>query len=193
MEFCSFSFPTKIAAVIIDNLKKITMKYLLLIFLLGCSALQAQSQQVKLYAYSRVTTPGIIPDPNNDRAKQNTIELPKAYYIYAEVKKGARIKVAAAFIDGRYYAVSARKVKTPVIKDRYEGVMNSDQKDILVKKTSNDVYEIIPGDECSNFKDKKTAEAMRKTNAVMLVMNYNQTKLYPALPVIKTLTPVQGM
>jgi len=170
------------------------MKYtLLIIFSFVYSALTVQAQQVKLYAYSRATTPGIIPDPNNDRTKQNTVELPKTYFIYAEVKKGAKIKVSAAYIDGRYYNVSTKKVKTPVIKDRYEGVMNSDQKNILVKKTSNDVYQVIPGDECSNFKDKQTADSMRKTNTVMLVMSYNQTKLYPALPVIKTLAPVQGM
>ena len=35
-----------------------------------------------------------------------------------------------------------KKIKTPVIKDHSEGVINSNKKYILVKKSNNDVYEI---------------------------------------------------
>jgi len=171
------------------------MKYFIFfMFPLLQAVVQAQTPQIRVYAYSREITPGIIPDPGNDSIKKMPpVQLPKVYHIYAEIKKGYRVHINTAFIDGQYYHVSMQKVKTPVIKDRYEGMMNSDQKDLLVKRTANDVYEIKLGNTCLAFTGKKNADTMRTGKAVMLIADYKKTTSYPGLPEIKMLSPVQGM
>ena len=165
---------------------------LLSITMLFISNVRSQSPVIRLYAYSRVTNSG-VPDFNNKNQNTESSNLPKDYFIYAEIKKGTGINISTAFIDGKYYNVTIKKIKTPVIKDQYEGVMNSNKKYILVKKSNNDMFEIKRNDQINDLSLLSKAEKMRKENSLMLIAKYKATILYPVLKNITVLQPVQGM
>ncbi len=166
--------------------------FLLMITLLVISTVKSQSPIVKLYAFSRITSSG-IPDFNTGNKTTDPDFLQIHYFIYAEIKKGSKILMDKAFIDGKYYNVTIKKIKTPVIKDRSEGVINSNKKYILVKKSNNDVYEIKRDDQIYDISILAEAQKMHKENSLMLIIKYKTAILYPVLKTIIVLQPVPGM
>jgi hypothetical protein len=147
----------------------------------------AQLPDIKIYVSSRVTIPGIRPDPDND----NNI-FPKTYFIYAEVKKGTKLSAEGCWIDGKYYSASGvNKVSSPVIISEQSIIAN--QKDTLVKKTSNDVYQVIPGNEINRVPDDETEKKLVTENQFVLIIKVNGKIQLVSSAKIKELSPAAMM
>jgi hypothetical protein len=100
------------------------------------SSAMAQSP-VTMYGYSRATLPGIPGVQGKD-------VFPLKYYLYVEVKPGSRVSAEWAWIGGKYYDCTLKKVSTPVLVESDPGVP-TEKKETLVPKTSNDVYGVVLG------------------------------------------------
>ena len=105
-------------------------------FLLFCSvSLMAQSPVKKTLAYSRGTISGVP----GGASSQNP--FPTSYFIYVIIKKGAAISVTGACLHGKWHHARLVKVDSPVSVDHDVSVPTG-KKDVLVKKTIDDVYQV---------------------------------------------------
>jgi len=118
----------------------------------------------KLHVYSRITIPGIRPVQELD-----TMPMPVTYYIYAEIKKAAKIVVQGYWLNGKFFTTSTvSREKSPVLLT-YNSAIRV-QTDTLVKKIPGDLYRISEGvlaaREITNPQEKK---AVTENQFVLLV------------------------
>jgi hypothetical protein len=135
----------------------------------------AQSPIIKLYAFSQETMPGIKPASPEDGREINNA-LPMGYYFYAEVKRGAKVDMPDVCIKGVWHSATLQKVNTPVLAV-VDAVVIPNKKRVLVKKTRNDVYRVIPG-EASEMAMDETWQKLAAGNEVVLVVQQANKKQY---------------
>jgi hypothetical protein len=150
----------------------------------------AQLPVIKLYACSQETIPGIKPVSPEDGKEINN-PLPVAYYLYAEVKKGTRPKITAVYIKGVLHSATLEKVAAPVLVVM-DAVTIPYKKKVLVKKTRNDVYRVIPGEPATMNEDVR-GQQLAVENEVVLVMNQRAGKQYATTRKIQQLPQLAGM
>jgi hypothetical protein len=166
------------------SMKKMIFYSLFIAFFMSACG---QSPQIKLHVYSRVTLPGIRPDTDDD----NHI-FPKTYSIYAEVKKGTKLSVEGCWLDGKYYKASGvKKISSPVIVSEPSIIAN--QKDTLVKKTANDIYEILQGEEKSRMPVDAAEKKLASQNQFVLIIKVNGKLQFVSSAKIKELSPAAMM
>jgi hypothetical protein len=168
------------------------MKKMLLnmVALLLVSGVWAQLPVIKLYACSQETIPGIKPVSPDDGKEINNA-LPVAYYLYAEVKKGTKPKITAVYIKGVLHSATLQKVTTPVLVVM-DAVMIPNKKKVLVKKTRNDVYRVIPG-EVTKINEDARGQQLAAKNEVVLVINQHTIKQYASVGKIQQLPQLAAM
>lgn len=164
-------------------MKKIILYSSFIVFFISACG---QSPEIRIHVYSRVTLPGIRPDGDND----NHI-FPKAYFIYAEVKKSAQVTVEGCWIAGKYYTAGIEKISSPVIVTN-QTVIN-EQRDTLVKKTTNDVYQVIPGKESSREPADEAEKKSVSENQFVLILKVNGKQQLVSSSKIKELSPAAMM
>jgi hypothetical protein len=165
-----------------------------LLLLLAITRLAAQLPVLKVYAYSRESIPGNIPRFDNDSMrKAHPLIIPRTYYVYAEVKKGNTLSAECIYAAGKYYKVTMTKVESPVRIDKVNGIVEKDNKETLVNKTSNDVYAFRLLEEITDWPAKAAAEKQRKGKPVLLCLVKGKKKIYAGAKEIVELEPVHGL
>jgi hypothetical protein len=161
-------------------------------FMANCAI--AQSPVVKTYAYSRATLPGIREEIVNesDARVQRKTPLPLTYFLYVEVSKGGNVSVNGVWLQGKYYSATLKKVSTPVA-IRSDPVVPTEQRDILVKKTTNDVYAVLLGDEIPRNSYNTTEKELMTSNEGVIFLTINKLSYYTTIKSIKALKPIAGM
>lgn len=108
---------------------------------------QAGRPLVKVYAYLRESTPGIIPGPIPDeKGNLSQAGVPKirSWIIFTEYRKGTVMEPAAIFINNKRYPVRVEPVQsTPVVFER-PGLAFTIETDSLVPATQNPVWKLLP-------------------------------------------------
>lgn len=149
----------------------------------GSSAM-AQSP-IAAYGYSRATIPGIP----GEHAKS---VFPVGYHLYVEVKRGSRASAEWAWVRGKYYDCTLRKVSTPVLVES-DPVVPTDKKEMLVSKTSNDVYSVVLG----NVRERSASSARESeliaNNQAVIALVVDKSSTYAAIQSIKALRPGAAM
>jgi hypothetical protein len=105
------------------------------LLLLVQTRLMAQSPVIQTVAYSRATISGI---PGNQTP------FPPTYFIYVVIKKGIPVSATGMCLRGSRYPATLRQVRSPVVIDHDVSVPTG-KKDTLVKRTTNDVYQVEIG------------------------------------------------
>lgn len=172
------------------------MKYFLLLFTLSIllsTRLLAQSRSdVKLYAYARPVTGGVMPKVSIQENGSQTMITPKtkySYLFYLEGPKKLRIYPVELWIKGERHGIKTSPVNnTPV--EISTGELPQYSKTItLVPKTNNKVIKMDPA-VAVNGKDFPKAKAKAETNEIVLVYKYAGKFYYAVQDKIKTLDPI---
>jgi hypothetical protein len=134
-------------------------------------------------AYKRQTTSGI---PGAQAS------LPTSYFIYVVLAKGRPATEVGVWLDGKYRAATLKKVGTPVSVD-HDTAVPTGKRDVLVPRTSDDVYQVEPGEE-KGWSPKDNAErALTETNEVVVFLATGQHTWHCPVRKVKTLHPASGM
>ena len=156
------------------------MKSLSLLFLIAvieCSV--AQTPNIQVVAYSRVTTPGIPTGPGGPAINP----LPVSYYIYVTVKKGTPVSVSSVCLKGQSYAASLTKVTSPVVVPHDLNVPTQ-AKDTLVPKTQDEVYQVNVQEQTGPACEDR-AQSLARENEVVVALKSGETTLYaPAKTIV---------
>lgn len=166
--------------------------YLLMILTLVVPALmvgaKAQSPVKTTLAYSRSTTPGA--PPNQAESSQNP--FPTTYFIYVVLEKGTPISATGACVQGKRYAATLKKVDSPVVMEHDPNV-RSDQKDVLVEKTMDDVYQVEVQESKSPDDKECAADKLAQENPVVVYLKSGRSACYGVAKKIVPLRPVAAM
>lgn len=148
------------------------------------SSAMAQSS-VTMYGYSRATVPGIPGVQGKD-------VFPLKYYLYVEVKPGSRVSAEWAWVGGKYYDCTLKKVSTPVLVESDPGVP-TEKKETLVPKTSNDVYGVILGNVKTRTVSNSREKEITANHEAVIGLSVDNSSAYAATQSIKALRPAAAM
>jgi hypothetical protein len=140
---------------------------------------------VTLYGYSRATVPGIPGVQGKD-------VFPLKYYLYVEVKPGSQVSAEWAWIGGKYYDCTLKKVSTPVLVESDPGVP-TEKKETLVPKTSNDVYGVILGNVKARTESNSQERELIANHEAVIGLVVDKLSAYAATQSIKALRPAAAM
>ncbi|MBN8675662.1 MAG: hypothetical protein J0L56_16135 [Chitinophagales bacterium] len=163
------------------------MKKGLLITALLFSLVMAGQPALKLYGFSRVSTPGMVPAREFDE-QGRTISKPANastdYFIYLSANASLKIQPKEIWIMGKRYLVnSAPFIQSPVIAG----------KDTLVKTTSLKVQELKWNNSPLNTTSLSVAvKKLAATNELVLKYQWRGKTWYKTVKKIKELEPVFG-
>lgn len=147
----------------------------------------AQSPVKETLAYSRETIPGI--PPGGPRAQN---PFPTTYYIFVVIQKGTPIRVTAACIRENRYAATLKKLESPVQVERDAGLPTG-EKDTLVKKTSDDVYQVELGEPQASACKDHAAEKRSRRSEVAVFLESGEAKWCARAEKIVPLRPAHAM
>ena len=140
-------------------------------------------------AYSRDTTAGI---PSRDRSSATTQPpIATSYFIYLVGGQGTPPSVKSVWLKGKYYAVTVRKVSSPVLVER-EPAVPSREKLVLVPATSSPVYELQIGDEKPCHADNDEESRLTRDNELVVVLRVGRSTRYCPVKTITPLPPASG-
>ncbi len=168
-------------------IKRIKMKKGLLITALLFSLVMAGQPTLKLYGFSRVSTPGMVPAREFDE-NGRTISKPAnesvGYFIYLAANASLKIQPKEIWIMGKRYLInSAPVIQSPVIAGR----------DTLVKATSLKVQELKWNNSPLNTTSlSKAVKKMTAANELVLKYQWKGKTWYKTVKKIKELEPVFG-
>jgi hypothetical protein len=140
---------------------------------------------VTMYGYSRATLPGIPGVQGKD-------VFPLKYYLYVEVKPGSRVSAEWAWIGGKYYDCTLKKVSTPVLVESDPGVP-TEKKETLVPKTSNDVYGVVLGNVKAQTASNSQERELIANHEAVIGLVVDKLSAYAATQSIKALRPASAM
>ncbi|MBM3415673.1 MAG: hypothetical protein FJY20_04325 [Bacteroidetes bacterium] len=165
--------------------------FLIISALLSAGSIAAQPV-IKLYAYSQVDTPGIVPQrdiPAEDGAAP--VKKPAAvisYYIYASLSRIAAVQFSRIWIKGQWYKIrTTAAVTTPVITD--QPVVKT-----LVPATRQKVVQVQQGD--SLIAPQKSFAALKKmmsNSKLILAYTWKSKTWYIPVKKITELEPMHAL
>lgn len=168
-------------------IKRIKMKKGLLTTALLFSLVMAGQPAIKLYGFSRVSTPGMVPAREFDE-NGRTISKPAnesiGYFIYLAASPSLKIKPKEIWIMGKRYPVSSAPViQSPVVTG----------KDTLVKATSLKIQEVKWGNSPLNTTSlSTTVKKLTAANELVLKYQWKGRTYYKVIKKIKELEPAFG-
>jgi hypothetical protein len=152
---------------------------------------------VKLYAYSQVVTPGMVPKGVIDE-NGNTVNIKKEspinYYIFAAYNSSIKISFGEIWIKGKFYNTEIKNVdSTPVVLTN-ENIPQNPSKEILVPATKLKVISIVPG-KTKNSSLARSPSFIKMTKRAELIVSYiyRGKKYFIEIKKIKLLQPVVGV
>lgn len=139
---------------------------------------------IKLYGYSRESTPGIVRERDPSVPSKNQARTAVTYYLYVSNEPAYRIQPVEVWIKGKGYTTSSALIKSPVV---------SNEGTVLVSKTKRHVREIKYEKElAANRKIPGWLGNMIKANDIVLAYMWKGKKYYASLKKIKELEIVFG-
>jgi hypothetical protein len=159
--------------------------------IITCQLMAAQPP-LKIYGYSQVFTPGMVPSEDAvDEGSGRKIEMPRFivnYFIFIAADSGKKILPSEIWIGGKWDTVSGQtRVNTPFISEYPE-------KRTLVPATKLKVQQLVIGDTLRRqVKRSVTIQKMMKENQLIIVYWWNGKKYYARLKKIVELPPVHGV
>ncbi len=167
------------------------MKQIILVVLATINAFApAQLPMISTYAYSRHTIPG-IPECSRAEGSPKTA-LPTSYFIYVVVKKGTPLSVRGAWVKGRCYSATLQRVASPVLIE-HDTAVPTGRTDMLVRKTSDDVYRVVLAAEESCKGGDEAASELKRHNEVVVSLNAGQSRRYGTARTVRALQPAAAM
>ena len=168
---------------------------LLLLIISGLCALAQAS--VKLYAYSRVVTPGMVPKgviDENGNAVNTKKESPINYYIFVAYNSFAKISFEEIWIKGKFYNTEIKNVDSTPVVITNENIPGNSVKEILVPATKLKVISIMPG-KTKNSSLTRSSSFIKLTRHAELIVSYiyHGKKYFIEIKKIKLLQPVAGV
>ncbi len=141
-------------------------------------------------AYSRDTTAGI---PSGDRLSGATRPpIATSYFIYlVGGSQSTPPSVKSVWLKGKYYAVTVRKVSSPVLVER-EPAVPTREKLVLVPATSSHVYELQIGDEKPCNADNDEERRLTGDNELVVVLRVGRSTRYCPVKTLTRLPPAAG-
>ncbi len=146
---------------------------------------------LKLYAYSQVFTPGMVPQrdipgENGSKPVNRPISVVN-YYIYLSMSPSVAIQPVEIWVRGHGFNIKKIfSVKTPVVAEGPE-------KKVLVRGTRQKVQQIGLGDSLVITAGSSAALQKRMRNAdLVLAYSWNGKTWYGSLKKIITLPPLHG-
>jgi hypothetical protein len=162
--------------------------FVALIFLALMVGTMAQTPVKATLAYSRSTTPGA---PSNQvESSQNP--FPTIYLVYVVVDKGAPISAIGVCVQQKRYEATLKKVDSPVVAEHDPNV-RSDQKDVLVEKTTDDVYQVELQEGKSPAGTDCAVDKLARENPVVVYLKSGHSTCYGVAKKIVQLRPVAAM
>jgi hypothetical protein len=165
------------------------MKLLSLLFLFAASCAIAQPPTFEVIAYSRTTTPG-IPPGNSDAPSANN-PFPVNYFIYVIVKKGTPVSIAGLCLKRQSCSAKLERVPSPVVVPHDVNVPTK-LKDTLVRKTEDDVYQVILQGQSGAACENQPADLVQ-THDVVVRLKSGESFVYGAAKTIVALSPAAAM
>jgi hypothetical protein len=172
------------------------MKYFLILItlsLLLSTKLFAQSRtDVKLYAYARPVTGGIMPKISTQENGSQTMVKPKTkfnYLFYLEGPKKLRIYPVELWLKGERHGVKSTDVNTTPVEISTGELPQYTKTITLVPKTNNKVIKLDLA-VAVNGKDFLKAKAKAEANDVVLVYKYAGKFYYAVQNKIRILDPI---
>lgn len=162
--------------------------YLLLV-LAGTTNAMAQSPVKETLAYSRGVIRGTRPTNNDGASSQGPFR--PSYYIYLVIKQGTAISLSGLCVHNKFHPATLKKVESPVLIEHDESVPTG-KKDMLVKKTSDDVYQLEIGPEKGDRSDQCKSE-LAERNEVVVYLKSGESVWYGTVEKIKPLHPASAM
>ena len=173
------------------------MKKIWFLFL-GLPSCSVWSQPpVKIYAYSQVERPGIVPArimDENGHLINTKKEPPVNYYIYGAFAVSAKIGFTEIWINGKYYKTETAAIdSTPVISINYD-IPAAPFKEILVPSAKLRVISITPvGSPVPEPVRTSWFRNMVKHAELIVSYFYKGKKYFTGINKIKKLRPVAGV
>jgi hypothetical protein len=172
------------------------MKYFLILIVLSVllsTRLFAQSRSdVKLYAYARPVTGGVMPKISTQENGSQTMIKPKtkySYLFYLEGPKKLRIYPVELWIKGERYGIKTTAVNTTPVEITSGELPQYTKTITLVPKTKNRVIKLDPA-VAVNGKNFPKAKAKAETNEIVLVYKYGGKFYYAVQDKIKLIEPI---
>ncbi|HJW18009.1 MAG TPA: hypothetical protein VJ499_12845 [Flavisolibacter sp.] len=172
------------------------MKYFLILMVLTVlfsAKLFAQSRSdVKLYAYARAVTGGVMPKISTQENGSQTMIKPKtkySYLFYLEGPKKLRIYPVELWVKGERLGVKSTAVNSTPVEISIGELPQYAKTTTLVPKTNNKVIKLDPAI-AVNGKNFPKAKAKAETNEVVLVYKYGGKFYYAVQDKIKLIDPI---
>ena len=168
------------------------MKRCLIIpFLLVYQSITAQPA-VKLFGYSQVFVPGMIPQEdisgeNGGRSPEKSYVVTN-YYLFIAASRTAILQPREIWLDGKgFKAIPQQQVKTPV-------KLEYPEKKTLVAATTLRVTQLALGDSLSaSMKPVQTLRKLTTGNQLVVVYSWKGKRYYAVLKKLTVLKPVHGV
>jgi uncharacterized protein YgiM (DUF1202 family) len=149
----------------------------------------AQSPVKETLAYSRGIIRGTPPTSNGGASSQGPFR--PSYYIYLVIKKGTSISLTGICVHNKSYTATLKKVESPVLVEHDQSVPTG-EKDTLVRKTSDDVYQLEIGQKKGDCSDQRKSE-LEVRNEVVVCLKSGHSVWYGTVEKIKPLHPLSAM
>lgn len=168
------------------------MKRCLIIGLVLVSQSVTAQPFIKLYGYSQVFVPGMIPQEDipgeNGERSRGRSNVVTNYYIFMAASPAAIIQPREIWLDGKgFKAINQQQVKTPVRVDYPE-------KKTLVPATTLRVTQLALGDSLSaSSKPAKALRTLTAGNQLVIVYSWKGKRYYAVVKKLKVLRPVYGV
>jgi len=179
------------------HLQYMKQKIFLLLTLTISSLSTFAQPSVKLYAYSQVVTPGMVPKgviDENGSAVNIKKESPINYYIFAVYNPSAKISFDEIWIKGKFYNIKIKNADSTPVVITNENIPGNPSKEILVPATKLKAISIVPG-KTKNSSLARTSSFIKMTKRAELIVSYiyRGKKYFIEIKKIKLLQPVAGV
>ena len=160
--------------------------FLCLLVPVTCSAMSVECPVKETVAYSRQTTSG-IPGPRAARPVQ------VSFFLYVVLKKGTLPPSSSGvWLEGNYYEASLRPVESPVAVE-HDAAVPTGEKDTLVGRTSDDVYQVVPGEEKAWSPRNEAERKLTLSHPAVVFLAVGRAICPCPVKEIKALRPAPGM
>ena len=163
--------------------------YILLVLTMATSC-AAQSPVKETLAYRRETVRGAPGSGSGAASSQNP--FPTSYFIYVVIKKGTAVSLAGVCVHRKFYDATWNRVESPVLIEHDVSVPTG-EKDTLVKKTSDDVYQVELGQQKSPECKEQGKEKLAQRNEVVVFLKSGRSIWYGVVEKIVPLHPAAAM
>lgn len=148
---------------------------------------------ITTYAYVREMSPG-LPDTQAQHptgARQGYV-LPAEYFLYVEVAPGRQVAASWLSLRGQYHGCALQKVASPVLIDS-DSAVPTGQKETLVPKTANNVYQVAIGASLTQVPAGAEARKLAAEYDAVVAMMVDGSVTYAVAKSLRALRPKAGM